>query len=77
MRLFTRDSGGNGPGQIRSRVLDKAQSDKKLPEILTVDELVNLLRRHSRKVSNNVLDGASGLRVGELLGLNWEELVSG
>lgn len=46
-----------------------------IPEILTVDELVNLLRVIPEPFRTAVfLDGASGLRVGELLGLKWEDV---
>lgn len=48
---------------------------QKIPEILTVDELVSLLDAIPEPFRTAVfLDGASGLRVGELLGLKWEDV---
>jgi integrase len=48
---------------------------QKIPEILTVDELVSLLDAIREPFRTAVfLDGASGLRVGELLGLKWEDV---
>jgi integrase len=46
-----------------------------VPEILTIDELVKLLNTIPEPFRTAVfLDGASGLRVGELLGLKWEDV---
>lgn len=48
---------------------------EKVPEVLTVDELVKLLTAIPEPFRTAVfLDGASGLRVGELLGLKWEDV---
>jgi integrase len=48
---------------------------EKVPEVLTVDELVKLLAAIPEPFRTAVfLDGASGLRVGELLGLKWEDV---
>ena len=48
---------------------------QKIPEILTVDELVKLLDAIPEPFRTAVfLAGASGLRVGELLGLKWEDV---
>src|SRR5262249_35714693 len=67
--------GGNGPPGTRSRVFDRAQNDNRFPEILTIDELVKLLKAIPEPFRTAVfLDGASGLRVGELLGLKWEDV---
>ena len=45
------------------------------PEVLTVDELVRLLSTIPEPFRTAVLlDGSSGLRVGELLGLKWEDV---
>jgi integrase len=46
-----------------------------VPAVLTVDELVKLLSAIPEPFRTAVfLDGASGLRVGELLGLKWEDV---
>jgi integrase len=46
-----------------------------VPEVLTVDELVKLLSAIPEPFRTAVfLDGSSGLRVGELLGLKWEDV---
>ena len=46
-----------------------------VPAVLTVDELVKLLIAIPEPFRTAVfLDGASGLRVGELLGLKWEDV---
>ena len=48
---------------------------EKVPEVLTVDELAKLLAAIPEPFRTAVfLDGASGLRVGELLGLKWEDV---
>ena len=48
---------------------------EKVPEVLTVGELVKLLAAIPEPFRTAVfLDGASGLRVGELLGLKWEDV---
>jgi len=48
---------------------------EKVPEVLTVDELIKLLAAIPEPFRTAVfLDGASGLRVGELLGLKWEDV---
>ena len=48
---------------------------QKVPEILTVEELIKLLNAIPEPFRTAVfLDGASGLRVGELLGLKWEDV---
>jgi len=60
----------------RNPITSVRQSAKRqaVPEILTVDELVNLLNAIPEPFRTAVfLDGASGLRVGELLGLKWED----
>ncbi len=61
----------------RNPITSVRQSAKrqKIPEILTVDELVKLLTAIPEPFRTAVfLDGASGLRVGELLGLKWEDV---
>jgi integrase len=46
-----------------------------VPDVLTVDELVRLLSAIPEPFRTAVfLDGSSGLRVGELLGLKWEDV---
>jgi integrase len=48
---------------------------EKVPEVLTVDEVGKLLAAIPEPFRTAVfLDGASGLRVGELLGLKWEDV---
>jgi integrase len=48
---------------------------EKIPEILTVKELIDLLAAIPEPFRTAVfLDGSSGLRVGELLGLKWEDV---
>lgn len=61
----------------RNPITSVRQSAKRqaVPEILTVDELVKLLNAIPEPFRTAVfLDGASGLRVGELLGLKWEDV---
>jgi integrase len=65
----------NGQPETRSQVCDKVQKRQSVPEILTVDELVRLLSVIHEPFRTAVfLDGSSGLRVGELLGLKWEDV---
>lgn len=61
----------------RNPITSVRQSAKreKIPEILTVEELVKLLAAIPEPFRTAVfLDGSSGLRVGELLGLKWEDV---
>ena len=61
----------------RNPITSVRQSAKRqsVPEILTIDELVKLLNAIPEPFRTAVfLDGASGLRVGELLGLKWEDV---
>jgi integrase len=61
----------------RNPITSVRQSAKRqsTPEVLTVDELVNLLSAIPEPFRTAVfLDGSSGLRVGELLGLKWEDV---
>src|SRR5262252_6784350 len=61
----------------RNPITSVRQSAKRqaVPEILTVDELVKLLNAIPEPFRTAVfLDGASGLRVGELLGLKWADV---
>ena len=61
----------------RNPITSVRQSAKRqsVPEVLTVDELVKLLSAIPEPFRTAVfLDGSSGLRVGELLGLKWEDV---
>ena len=61
----------------RNPITSVRQSAKRqrVPEILTVQELVELLGAIPEPFRTAVfLDGSSGLRVGELLGLKWEDV---
>ena len=61
----------------RNPITSVRQSAKRqsVPEILTIDELVKLLNAIPEPFRTAVfLDGASGLRVGELLELKWEDV---
>ena len=61
----------------RNPITSVRQSAKReaVPDVLTVDELVRLLSAIPEPFRTAVfLDGASGLRVGELLGLKWEDV---
>jgi len=61
----------------RNPITSVRQSAKRerTPEVLTVKELTDLLRAIPEPFRTAVfLDGASGLRVGELLGLKWEDV---
>lgn len=61
----------------RNPITSVRQSAKReaVPDILTVDELVRLLSAIPEPFRTAVfLDGSSGLRVGELLGLKWEDV---
>jgi integrase len=61
----------------RNPITSVRQSAKRerTPEILTVKELTDLLRAIPEPFRTAVfLDGSSGLRVGELLGLKWEDV---
>jgi len=61
----------------RNPIASVRQSAKRqsVPEVLTVDELVKLLSAIPEPFRTAVfLDGSSGLRVGELLGLKWEDV---
>lgn len=61
----------------RNPITSVRQSAKRqsVPEILTIDELVKLLNAIPEPFRTAVfLDGASGLRVGELLGLKWQDV---
>lgn len=61
----------------RNPITSVRQSAKRqaVPEVLTVDEVVKLLNAIPEPFRTAVfLDGSSGLRVGELLGLKWEDV---
>ena len=61
----------------RNPITSVRQSAKReaVPDVLTVDELVRLLSAIPEPFRTAVfLDGSSGLRVGELLGLKWEDV---
>lgn len=61
----------------RNPISSVRQSAKRqsVPAVLTVDELVKLLSAIPEPFRTAVfLDGSSGLRVGELLGLKWEDV---
>jgi integrase len=61
----------------RNPIASVRQSAKRqaVPAVLTVDELVKLLSAIPEPFRTAVfLDGSSGLRVGELLGLKWEDV---
>jgi integrase len=61
----------------RNPITSVRQSAKRIsvPEVLTVEELVKLLSAIPEPFRTAVfLDGSSGLRVGELLGLKWEDV---
>jgi integrase len=61
----------------RNPITSVRQSAKreKIPEILTVKELIDLLAAIPEPFRTAVfLDGSSGLRVGELLGLKWDDV---
>ena len=61
----------------RNPITSVRQSAKRqsTPEVLTVEELVDLLSAIPEPFRTAVfLDGSSGLRVGELLGLKWEDV---
>jgi len=66
---------GNGSPEIQSPALGRVQRRQTVPEVLTIEELVKLLEAIPEPFRTAVLlDGASGLRVGELLGLKWEDV---
>lgn len=61
----------------RNPITSVRQSAKRqtIPEVLTVEEIVKLLDAIPEPFRTAVfLDGSSGLRVGELLGLKWEDV---
>ena len=61
----------------RNPITSVRQSAKRqgTPEVLTIAEVVNLLGAIPEPFRTAVfLDGSSGLRVGELLGLKWEDV---
>lgn len=61
----------------RNPITSVRQSAKRqtVPEVLTVEEIVKLLNAIPEPFRTAVfLDGTSGLRVGELLGLKWEDV---
>jgi integrase len=61
----------------RNPITSVRQSAKRqtIPEVLTVEEIVKLLNAIPEPFRTAVfLDGTSGLRVGELLGLKWEDV---
>jgi len=61
----------------RNPITSVRQSAKRqtIPEVLTVEEIIKLLNAIPEPFRTAVfLDGTSGLRVGELLGLKWEDV---
>jgi integrase len=61
----------------RNPITSVRQSAKRqrTPEVLTIEEVVNLLGAIPEPFRTAVfLDGSSGLRVGELLGLQWDDV---
>lgn len=65
---------------IRNPITNVRQIAKRqpVPEVLTVDELVKLLSAIPEPFRTAVFpDGSSGLRVGELSGLKWEDVEFG